>query len=940
MAGRIKGITVEIGGDTTGLEKALKQVNSTIKTTQSELKDVERLLKLDPSNTQLLAQKQKDLKDAIGATSEKLNTLKEAQRQAKEQLENGDLGQDKYDALQREIIETEQELRRLQEEAVTTNATLAKIEEVGGKFEAVGDKITGVGNKVMPASLAVIGLGTAAVKTAADFDSAMAQVAAVSGATGDDLQALRDKAREMGEKTKFSASEAASAMNYMAMAGWKTEDMLSGIDGIMSLAAASGEDLATTSDIVTDALTAFGLTAQDSGHFADILAAASSNANTNVSMMGETFKYCAPVAGALGYSAEDVAEAVGLMANSGIKATQAGTAMRTMMTKLQGELELSGAAFVEVTIATANADGSMRELGDILSDLRGYFSQMTESEAAAAAETLVGKNAMSGFLAVMNAAPGDIDKLNNAIANCDGTAEEMAAIMQDNLGGQLTILKSQLEELAISFGEMLMPAIRNIVSKIQDFVDKLNSMDEGTRQVVLKIGLLVAALGPFLVILGKSISGIGSAMKGFSSLAKGIGKLGVKIAGSTGSITSLGSAIGAVAGPVLAVAAVIAVLVAAFKHLWDTNDGFRENILATWAKIKETISGFCQGIVDRLNSLGFEFKNITEVIKAVWNGFCDFLAPIFEGAFSFISTVLSTVLDHILNVVDFFIAVFHGDWSAAWEAVKNIFTNLWEGILSVLSTILETMKGVLDAVLGWFGSSWEQAWTAIKTFFVNIWTGIKDFFVNTWNSIKTTVSNIVDGIKTKISTVFTAVKTTVSDIFNGIKDTATTVWNNIKNAITTPIEAAKEKVKSVIDSIKGFFSGLKLELPHIKLPHFSISGTLSLNPPSVPHLNIDWYKEGGIMLNPTIFGMNGSSLMAGGEAGAEAILPLSQFYNRLENILSSRLNTGNMEKYLAVIAANSGKGIYLDDGTLVGHLLPVIDSELGKNQKLQRRLAL
>ena len=221
MASRIKGITVEIGGDTTGLEKALKQVNSTIKTTQSELKDVERLLKLDPSNTQLLAQKQKDLKEAIGATSEKLNTLKEAQRQAKEQLENGDLGQDKYDALQREIIETEQELRRLQEEAVTTNATLAKIEEVGGKFEAIGDKITGVGNKVMPASLAVIGLGTAAVKTAADFDSAMAQVAAVSGATGDDLQALRDKAREMGEKTKFSASEAASAMNYMAMAGWK-----------------------------------------------------------------------------------------------------------------------------------------------------------------------------------------------------------------------------------------------------------------------------------------------------------------------------------------------------------------------------------------------------------------------------------------------------------------------------------------------------------------------------------------------------------------------------------------------------------------------------------------------------------------------------------------------------------------------------------------------
>lgn len=331
MASRIKGITIEIGGDTTGLDKALKSVNSSITHTQSALKDVNKLLKLDPSNTELLTQKQRLLKDAVASTKEKLEALKQAQVQAKEQLENGTLGQDKYDALQREIVETEQELRRLQEQAATTNTALAKIEEVGGKLESVGNSISGVGKKMMPISTAVGGLGIAAVKTAADFDSAMSQVAAVSGATGDDLQSLRDKAREMGEKTKFSASEAAQAMNYMAMAGWKSKDMISGIDGVMNLAAASGEDLATTSDIVTDALTAFGLTAADSGHFADILAAASSNANTNVSMMGETFKYCAPIAGALGFSVEDTAEAIGLMANAGIKSSQAGTALRTIM---------------------------------------------------------------------------------------------------------------------------------------------------------------------------------------------------------------------------------------------------------------------------------------------------------------------------------------------------------------------------------------------------------------------------------------------------------------------------------------------------------------------------------------------------------------------------------------------------------------------------------
>ena len=937
MASRIKGITVEIGGDTTGLEKALKGVNSSIKTTQSALKDVERLLKLDPTNTELLTQKQKLLKDAIASTSEKLETLKEAQKQAKEQLERGELGQDKYDALQREIVETEQELKRLQEQAATTSVTLEKIAAAGDKFEKAGDSITNAGKQISVASAAVTGLGVAAVKTAADFDSAMANVAAISGATGDDLQALRDKAREMGEKAKFSASEAADAMSYMAMAGWKTGDMLSGIEGIMNLAAASGEDLATTSDIVTDALTAFGLTAEDSAHFADILAAASSNANTNVSMMGETFKYCAPVAGALGYSAEDVAEAIGLMGNAGIKSTQAGTALRTMMTKLQGELKLSGEALGEVTIQTANADGSMRELSDILADCRTAFSKMSESEAAAAAETLVGKNAMSGFLALMNSAPGDIDKLRNAIDNCDGSAENMAAIMQDNLNGQLTILKSQLEELAISFGEMLMPVIRKVVTAVQGFVDKLNNMDEAQRKTIITIGLVIAALGPFLVILGTVISTVGKSMKAYASATKGIKKLMVAVKSGTGIFGKLGTALGGISAPVLAIVAVIAVLVAAFTHLWKTNDGFRENIIATWTQIKETVSNFCQGIVDRLNSLGFEFSSITEVLKAVWDGFCNLLGPVFEGAFRFISDTLSTVLDVILNTVDFFIAVFSGDWEGAWEAVKNIFSSIWNGLVSWFTNILETIKGVLDVALGWIGTSWEQVWTNVKNFFTNIWNGIKDFISSTINSISTTISNVITGIKTTVNNVFSAIKTTISNIFNGIKDTATSVWNAIKTAITTPIENAKEKVREAINAIKGFFSGLKLELPHIKLPHFSISGSFSLSPPSVPHINIDWYKSGGIMAGPTIFGMNGSSLMAGGEAGKEAILPLTEFYSKLESILTSRLNTGTMERYLAVIAANSGKGIYLDDGTLVGHLLPAIDSGLANYSIRARR---
>ena len=291
MANRIKGITVEIGGDTTKLSKALKNVDSSIKSTQTQLRDVNKLLKLDPGNTELLAQKHKLLGDAVGQTKQRLETLKTAAEQADKALAAGDISKEQYDALQREIIETEQDLKKLETAANQSATAVQKIAAKGEKLKTVGDNISNVGQKFLPATVAITGLGTVAVKTAADFDSSMSEVAAISGATGKDFDDLRAKAREMGSKTKFSATEAAQAMTYMGMAGWKTSDMLSGIEGIMNLAAASGEDLATTSDIVTDALTAFGLSADDSGHFADILAAASSNANTNVSMMGETFKY-------------------------------------------------------------------------------------------------------------------------------------------------------------------------------------------------------------------------------------------------------------------------------------------------------------------------------------------------------------------------------------------------------------------------------------------------------------------------------------------------------------------------------------------------------------------------------------------------------------------------------------------------------------------------
>jgi len=780
-ANRIKGITIEIGGDTTKLQTALKGVNTEIRNTQKELKDVEKLLKLDPGNTELLAQKHKLLGQAVEETKNKLETLKTAAEQAEKALEDGTISKDQYDALQREIIETEQELKRLEEQANQSATAMQKISATGEKLQEVGGKVEGAGKKLLPVTGAVTAVGAAAVKTAADFESSMSKVAAVSGASGSELDALSAKAREMGSKTKFSASEAAEAMNYMAMAGWKTEDMLSGLDGVMNLAAASGEDLGTTSDIVTDALTAFGLSAGDSGHFADVLAAASSNANTNVSMMGETFKYAAPIAGALGFSVEDTAEAIGLMANAGIKSTQAGTSLRTIMTNLSGDVKICGANIGEVTVATTNADGSMRDLSDILADCRVAFSGLSESEKATAAESLVGKNAMSGFLALMNAGEGDINKLSGAINNCDGAAENMANTMNDNLEGQLTILKSALEELAISFGQILLPAIKNIVEWIQGFVNILNSMPDGMKQTIVTIALVAAALGPVLIIVGKVISAVGTIMT-----------IVPKVAGVIKTVQGAFAALNTtmLANPIVLIIAAIAALVAAFIYLWNTNEEFRQFWIDLWENIKEIAIAVWEALKAFFSAAWEAIKTTAETI---WNAIAGFFTGLWDGikntfttVVNAISTFLSTMWNTIKSVAE-----------TVWNAISTFFTTIWNGIKTVVTTVVTAISTFLTT-----------AWNTIKTTITTVLNAIKSVFQTIWNGIKTAITTVVNGIKTTITNVWSTIKSTVTSVVNAIKTTVTgaftTMWNGIKSTIT----GIYNTIKGGFDKAVGFITGL------------------------------------------------------------------------------------------------------------------------------------
>ena len=688
-------------------------------------------------------------------------------------------------------------LRSAQSEADKASKNI--VTKFGANMQSAGKKLTSAGSTLTKSvTVPIVGLGTAAIKTSSDFESAMSKVSAISGATGKDLNKLNKKAQEMGAKTKFSATEAANAFEYMAMAGWKTEDMLDGIEGIMNLAAASGEDLATTSDIVTDALTAFGLSAKDSGHFADVLAKASSSANTNVSMLGESFKYVAPVAGALGYSAEDTAIALGLMANAGIKGSQAGTALRSSISRLVKPTDDAAAMMDKYGISLTNTDGTMKPLGEVMNTLREKLGGLSEAEQAQAAATLFGQEAMSGMLAIINASDSDYQSLTDSIYNADGAAQQMSDTMLNNLSGQLTLLKSALEGLAIQFGEILMPYIKQFVGWLQNLVQKLQEMTPEQKEQIVKWAAFAAAIGPVLVVVGKLITGIGGVISAF-------GKIPAVISSAKAAFTAVSAAIGGISAPVVAVVAVIGVLVAAFVNLWKTNEEFRNNITAIWDGIKAKFEAFGQGIVDRLNALGFDFENFTQVVKAIWDGFCAVLAPVFEGVFNYISIVIGTVLDVITGILDVFIGLFTGNWDQCWNGIKGIFEAVWNGIKDWFTNILNVIKGVFDVVLGWFGTSWDACWNGIKSFFEGIWNGIVSFFTGILTGIQTTFTTVFTAISTFFTTIWTNIKSFFEGIWNGIVSFLTGAWETIKNIVTVGIMFIAELFSAAFELITAPF---------------------------------------------------------------------------------------------------------------------------------------
>ena len=542
MAKEIGKLNVVVGLDSTGFQNGISSLNREMKKVQSEFKLASVEMGKHGKELDNLKLKSDSLTKQTELQRQKVKALEEAhQKSVETKGKDAKATQDleiKLNKAKTQLAYMEEDLKKVNQEIELQSSGFYKLgkalEPVGQKMQDVGKEMEEVGKDLTKKiTLPLVGLGAAAVKVGSDFEAGMSEVGAISGATGNDLKKLEEKAKEMGATTKFSASESAEALKYMAMAGWDTNQMLDGLDGVMMLAASSGEDLGLVSDIVTDALTAFGMEAKEASNFADLLASASSNSNTNVSLLGESFKYVAPLFGALGYSAEDAALALGLMANAGIKGSQAGTSLKTAIANLANPTDKMAGAMDQLGLSITDANGEMLPFKDVMDELRLKFAGLSEEQQAQYAATIFGKEAMSGMLAIINASPEDYEKLTQATREYNGVAKEMAETMEDNLQGEITKLKSALEGVGIQIFEILVPHLQTLVEKLQLVVEWFANLNPVTQETIVKVAALAAAIGPLLILGGKVIGGAGTIITSFSKVSIALAGLKTGTAGVT-----------------------------------------------------------------------------------------------------------------------------------------------------------------------------------------------------------------------------------------------------------------------------------------------------------------------------------------------------------------------------------------------------------------------
>lgn len=656
--------------------RSLKSTNNELKQNYENFKLTQAQYDKNTTSMDKLKDKYEYLGNAIDSQTKKVTILEEQLKEL-ENAENRDEQaiEKKRIALTQAQTSLERYKNQSDEVANSIKAGTANIEDFADKLNSSSEKITSTGKKFSIVSAVVGGIGVAGLKTAADFEEAMSSVKAISGATGDDFQKLKEKAEYMGATTKFTATESANAMYYMALAGWKTQDMLDGLEGIMYLAAASGEDLAMVSDIVTDGLTALGYAADQSTHYADVFAKTVTNSNSTVETLGEAMKYVGPIAGALNISVEDTATALGLMANAGVKSSQAGTSLRGILQRLATNTSGARDEMESLGVKIFDQNGKMRDFGDIMNDARIKLSKLTDQQKTSLAKTVAGTTAMSGFLAIVNSSDADFEKLTNAINDCDGAAKKMSEIMIDNAKGQLTIIKSQLEGIAIQLSQYVFPFIKSILSLIQTLLTKLSELSPTQQKILLIVTGLIIALGPLLIVIGKIGTGISSLISAFKFLGPLLSGAKTAVAGFAAGFN-----------PVILIIAAVAAAVVGIGYL----------IYKNW----DDICSWTRNLADNISAI---WNNITEFFKNLfstdWTETFGLIGNLLNGVYANIENFINAFKEIFKGIITFIKGVFTGDWKMAWEGVKSIFKGVFDLLYSIAVSPLNMIISAINLMI-------------------------------------------------------------------------------------------------------------------------------------------------------------------------------------------------------------------------------------------------
>lgn len=864
-AGRIKGITIEIGGDTTKLQKALQDVNRHLTTASVSLKDINKLLKLDPTNTELLRQKQTYLAQAIQDTKSKLETEKTALAQLKASNTTGEVT-DEQRALEREIIATEQALSQLEKEYRQFGSVAGQqLQAVGTKMQEVGTKVSQVGQSLTTkVTLPIVAAGTAAVAKYAEVDKTMQLTNATMGNSAEEAKLLEQAMQSAAANSTFGMADAAGATLNFARAGLTAEQAAAALAPALNLAAGEGGNLDTVSAGLVATINGFGDSFDHATDYADVFAAACNNSALDVDSLSGAMSVAAPIFKAAGYSVNDAALYMGVMANNGIDANTAANALKTGIARLANPTGEAAEMLKTLGIEVFNADGSMKSSLEVQRLLHDSFAGLSEQEQIAAASTIFGKNQMSNWLALIGTAPEDVEALSGSLSNCTGTTNEMAEAMMGGFGGSIEKLKSSLDVLMTTLGGLAAQYLTPVITKVQALVDKFLGLDERTQGLIVKALGIAAAAGPVLVIGGKLISGAGL-------LVSGVGKVisigGALASGATSLIPIITSVI-TTAGPLLLGGAVIAGIVAG--GVW---------VVKHWDEIKEKAAEVAAWVSEKWEAL----KTKT---GEVWDGIKTATAEKWSAAKEAVSNAVSNAKDAV---------------SEKWEAVKANTAAAWDNMKSKVSTVADNIKSKASATWDNIKSKTSEAWSNVKdkvssnverarAIVAEKWDNVKSKTSEAWTNIKSTIEQNGGGIRGVITTAtqgylniwqtaFQSINTATGGKLGEALTTAQSKLESIRQAFSSKMDAAKTAVSTAISSIKGLFN-FQWELPQIKMPHFSWSWQDVGGIVKLPKISVSWYKkayENPVLFNsptviPTAAGLKGF----GDGHGAEIVMGLDK----------------------------------------------------------------